>query len=309
MNKETQKILKLVPAERGLAVYDYVQVINAVMYARNRVLTLSMPTDWENGWYSKTFAEKGVQLLDARKVSELFEVPSFDPWLDATHDFGLTADILGAVKVAKNFVADKLRPNMCCVYLSPTDVVSTDAHTLYRSRIETDTQGVLLPPQVTKLLEALPNVTHIYHDKKRVCIEYGGGCLWFDFEDTYVDYDAVWPKEECYTATLLKTDLLSALKDNEAYLPNGFKTTLFFYEGGGLLLTAENLDGGVSNRVEVPCGWESAENFKISFDAKKLTKILKFCKGENLQMAFTESNRAVVINDTFLLMPLMPLKP
>jgi DNA polymerase III sliding clamp (beta) subunit (PCNA family) len=307
MNKETQKILKLVPAERGLAVFDYVQVINGVMYARNRVLTLSMPTDWENGWYSKTFAEKGVQLLDARKVPELFDVPSFDPWLDATHDFALTPDILDAVKVAKNFVDVKhVNEKMNAVYISPTDVVSTDAHTLYRSRIETDTQGVLLPPQVVKLLEALPNVTHLYHDKKTACIEYGGGCLWFDYDGKYVNYDAVWPKEEYYTATLLKADLLDALKDNEAYLPSSFKTTLLFYEGG-LQLTAENLDEGVQQTVEIPCtykGWQG-ETLKIAFDSKKLAKILKFCAVDILHTAFTEPNRAVIINDEFLLMPMM----
>jgi DNA polymerase III subunit beta len=213
---------------------------------------------------------------------------------------------------------DDLRPVMSGVYVSNEkgfhDVVATNSHVLFRSRIgkcfegEVKYEMLFNPRNIVKIADGMKvikdNVSVTKHENYFAFTYYGLVIVQREIEGKYPNWEAVMPKENPIHVTFNCNELVNAIKYVMA--ASSHKVDFMFGEHG-CKLVAENLD--YETYMEEVIEYQNKqEDFTIAFNHAFLLDGLKSCLTHDVTFEMSEPNKAMVINSqhrTLLLMPVM----
>lgn len=232
------------------------------------------------------------------------------------------ADAIGKTLFATS--NDELRPNMNGVYFQidfgKITFVATDAHKLVRyilngldSKVST---SFIVPKKALNLMKnALP-------EEGPLSLSFNNSNAFFQFGDTrlicrlidarFPDYNAVIPKENPNTLTVLRSDLLNSLRRIIIYSNKTTHQVKFNIEPTELVISAQDLDFSNEATERLACQY-SGEPMNISFNAKFLIEMLGVLDCEEVRFEMSNPNRAGILvpaeqdEGKDLLMLLMPV--
>lgn len=216
---------------------------------------------------------------------------------------------LGYMETALKFTSkDDLRPVMTGVFLG-NDIASTDGHRLYFQPIEPMLDSFIMPAKSVKILLLIGGTWSIYSNGERVLFINDEGVMVYtrSIEGRYPDYPVVIP-------TGMGNVLLSApLRGLMAEVKNAIK-----FSNKSTSLVKISLNGKVNiSSQDVDFGYEYStdlddakvvkrEDLEIAFNGKFLNEMLAEQPTDKpVRIKMWAQNKAAIINDHFLLMPLM----
>jgi DNA polymerase-3 subunit beta len=205
---------------------------------------------------------------------------------------------------------DDLRPALSGAYVG-ADIVGTNGHIL--RYISTDYEGapfILRRAGVEIVKASLSEVETwtIKQDREHVCL-YASGLQIISrkITETYPNYKAVIPKDNSGTITLDKKQFQSTLKSLDTVVN---KTTnqieLQTIDTGGVTVKGVDIDRQTESSQEISAGVKGlASAFRIGFNSKYLQTICSNIAGDTVSMELSAPNRAGVVNNEMLIMPIM----
>jgi len=217
---------------------------------------------------------------------------------------------------------DELRPIMSGVNIGD-HIVATDAHRLVRkdntSRLEyVNSTSITVPREAAKLFKkkSLINID-ITPDGYMAKTEFPGGVSvsWRNIDGKYVNYNSVIPVwsgiEEEATAVSFNTKDLERMVKASLSTSNRTTNQVKFDIGpdGRTEISSSDPDFSNSFRGSIPASFVSEKHMRkpisIGFNAKFLLGILKHIDDTTTEMFMSEPNKAVMINEEYLIMPVM----
>jgi DNA polymerase-3 subunit beta len=203
---------------------------------------------------------------------------------------------------------DELRPAMSGIHISK-HIAATDGHRLawfeYSGAIK---EGALLIDRITaSALSGFGSASIIYDGGDTVEFHNNKGHVLLAkiIDERYPDYQLMIPKEHTTKVTISKEALLIALNLG---IQMANKTTrqiiLDFKISNGLTLQTKDLDFDTKFEYSVPCVVEGSD-MMIAFDGVYLKSILTAIDDEEITLKLTNANKCGIVNDGFLLMPIM----
>ena len=217
-------------------------------------------------------------------------------------------DIEKIVLAAGFTSTDDFRPNMNYVALEAGEVIATDSHRLYFNT--TDFKGnekVYLNRKTCKLLSYFrdedftvtigKDATHITLESDSVLITQR------NMDDIFPDWKPVIPTKNPISLDIDRKELEKSI--NEA-LKFANKTThqVRFKANGTVLLNGEDLDFGTEFECELEDCKKEGGDIEIGFNGKLL--LTCFPKdADRIKIALSTPNRAGIVNDHYLIMPVM----
>jgi DNA polymerase III subunit beta len=217
---------------------------------------------------------------------------------------------LNRIASALSFTStDELRPAMCGVYINE-HIAATDGHRLawfeYSGSVKEE-NALLLDRLTASVLSNFGSATIAsdgdglveFHNKKGQVIT---ARL---IDERYPDYRLTIPTAHETKVTISKEALLIALNLGIQMANKTTRQITFdFSSEGGLMVTTKDLDFDTKFECNVPCVVYGAD-IAIAFDGAYFKSILNAIDDEELTLKFTKPNRCGVINDSFILMPIM----
>jgi len=222
----------------------------------------------------------------------------------------MSADVetmLEAVKYAsRDILREKLMHVLLCEF-----IVGTDANRLF---FEESTSGkfadeMLIHPRTIKLLSCFSGPWTVDHSDFTLRFQNSSGVTIHQrkLDVTYPDWRAVVPKpsEANTVCKISRKHLLSALA-NKAYVSCYTKQVIFAIEPGNpnTNVSMQNNDMGRTLDVRVP---SQSTGLPVIFGANPqfMTDILKELDGPVVTFRIIAPNKAILINDNFIIMPAM----
>lgn len=224
----------------------------------------------------------------------------------------LTVEDVAKLAMALNFVSkDELRPAMCVVNISEGQAASTDAHRLYFNPLSGSIQeNINLLPKTVQALVAIKGseVFEVLREKSGRLKIVGNG---YEIEQTlfdekFPDYRAVIPATNPNIVSI-ETEVFAKIVKKALLFGNQTTHQVELnMSPEALIITSSDLDfeRDFSHKVD-GCYKFEGEAMKIGFNGKFLENILKLCTTSHVKIEMSTPNRASIINDTFLLMPVM----
>lgn len=217
------------------------------------------------------------------------------------------------LKIAVNFVAnDDLRPVMGGVNITKDMIYSTDAHLCYFinhvSAIENKWDNIIIPKDVINLLTDSSYTILECDDNKRYSFTSNTEeIIFYAIDGKYPNVDAVIPKENDKQIFAPKIDLLESISLAEIAANKGTsKISLKISQGYKVSTTSNDPDYNRSYSGEIVNSTTNySDDFEIGFNSKFLAKIFKFVDNNEVRIDMSQANRAAIINDHFLIMPVM----
>lgn len=212
-------------------------------------------------------------------------------------------------KIAVDYTGkDELRPYQTGVYFDKTNgnIVSTDAHKLYYKQAHNLTESFIINKKTAKLLSLLSDTYEVYlsDDFANVKFESTNGTIISRTIDAkFANYEAVLPKNNSKIFSMDKAKLVKTINEAIKCANKTTKKVLFSFAKDIAVLSSEELDFGLEYSCEIQA--ESNEVFDIGFNGKFLLDILANVSDNKITIKAEANNRAVLINDDFLLMPVM----
>lgn len=203
---------------------------------------------------------------------------------------------------------DELRPAMTGVYINK-QIVSTDGHRLawfdYSGIVK---EGALLVDKLTASVLCQFGQADIRYDGEAT-VEFhnnkGKSIIARLIEERYVDYKNAIPTEHTTCVTISKEALLVGLNLGIQMANKTTRQIIFdFDSANGALLTTKDLDFDTKFQYPIPCVVEG-NNLQIAFDGVYMKSILSAIDSEEVTIKLGKANRAGIINDSFMLMPIM----
>lgn len=248
--------------------------------------------------------------LSGDKVEEFPKCPDYKSW---DHVGFLAEEAMCAIQTALKFVTkDDLRPAMTGVYIGK-DIAATDAHRLYWQPLNEVTyipveRSFILPAKTARILLTVGGAWHIDGDDK--------GNVSFINEDNVVvicrTIDAKYPE---YTVVIpdVKDSVADLVVDVKS-LRNEIKNALKFANAsthqvvldlnGSVNIQSQDVDFAFEYKNELEVKSRNGE-LKWGCNGKFLDDTLANLNSDVASIKFLGSQKAAVINDHFLLMPLM----
>lgn len=115
------------------------------------------------------------------------------------------------------------------------------------------------------------------------------------YDGKYPDFERVIPKNNYKKATLLRTDVISAIKRVLPMSSSANVLKLSFTEGK-LYVAAEDMDLSMSANEELECKYEG-EDLQIGFNGPNLLQIVQACDTEFIQFEMSEQSRPIIITN------------
>jgi len=267
----------------------------------------SVQIDFETG--------AGVFNIDGRtfrsSVVPAYDFPEIPDTVNMLSDGQLIGnDVAGVLDFLSK---DDLRPAMQGAYIG-TDIVGTNGHILrYIKSNYAGAPFILTRAGVEIVKASLKNLEtwKVKQDKFNVCL-YANGVqiIARKIQETYPNYSAVIPKDNAGLITLDKKQLQSTLKSLDSVVNKNTKQVeLKAIDAGAVEITGRDVDLNTESTQELSAnvsGLESA--FRIGFNSKYLQTVCSNIAGDSITMQLSTPNRAGVINDEILIMPVMLLE-
>lgn len=229
--------------------------------------------------------------------------------LNAGH---LNDTTISYLKTATNFVSnDDLRPSMTGVNITNNMIYSTDARMCYfkkhTSSVENSLDNIIIPVDAINLLT---DNTYILNECDEDPLRFS---LINDNEEVvfrgiygeYPNIEAIIPKDNFIQINTIKNDFLEQISFAEISANKHTKKIQLKLNGDNVLIKSSDEDfvrgytGIMKNTTH-----NYNEDFSIYLNAGFMTKISKFLN-EDIKINASAPNRAVILNDTFLVMPLL----
>jgi len=220
--------------------------------------------------------------------------------------------------IAKNVVGvldflgkDELRPAMLGAYIG-ADIVGTNAHILRYIKTEYEGEPFILTRAGVELIKAcLKDVETwtVKQDKYNVCLTSAGvgRIIARKIAETYPPYKTVIPQNNEGLITLDKKELQRTLKSLESVVnKNTTQIELKTIDAGVVAVKGVDIDRQTESSQELNAGVEGlASAFRIGFNSKYLQTVCSNIAGDTVSMELSAPNRAGVVNNEILIMPVM----
>lgn len=227
--------------------------------------------------------------------------------------FETTGKVAGAdVSAVLDFVSDDdLRPALNGVYISD-HIVATNGHILRFRRSGYSGVPFILRSVAGEVMRVYYKAAkgradywNVALEREHVRLQRDGVTLYARLIlETYPDWRAVVPKYNERWLSVGADNVKRALKDLKPCIP-AHKRVVFEMEPGNVVVSADS-ETGRSGSVKVPAtvdGFPSA--FRIGYSAGYLDKIASNVDAKTLTFQIDAPNRAAIINDEILLMPVI----
>lgn len=245
---------------------------------------------------------KGDFSLPILKILDFPETPVVENseenlYIDETH--------ISKLKKAVNFCSnDELRPEMCGVYLDETGyVVSTDSHILYNSKCDpVFGKSSIINKKLISLLDS--DLYIVEQDQQYISFKDENiTIISRKIEGNYPNWKAVIPQSFNTALTTSKKDLLDTL-DLALLSCNQSSFLCKFDISDKLTISSQDIDYSKSYKNTIKSNI-SGNNIEIGFSVKNLIKCLKSVDEDKITMQFVDPSRAAIINNEYLIMPMI----
>lgn len=224
----------------------------------------------------------------------------------------LDTDNLKYLMTAVNFVGqEELRPVMNDVHCHEY-IAATDAHMLYWKKLDKAfKKEVRFPARVCKLLKIIGGEFEValHNDNIASCTQGDYVVSFRVTEGKYVNFLAVIPSDVTYTVEVDRAEFTDIVTKAAIYSNTATRQMLISIDGDKLEVLGEDLDFANSYEAEITpiLVKNKLENKKmrIGLNAKILVRLLKTIEEETVTMKMSMPNKAVMINDEALIMPIM----
>lgn len=215
-----------------------------------------------------------------------------------------------------------IKPEIASVYIYPDNTslvyVATDSFRLaekkIKSSVDRDFGGILIPyknvVEIMKVIDDVPGDISIIFNKNQVAFSAPGLYLTSRAVDgIFPDYKQIIPTEFKTEATVLKQDLLNALKISNIFSDKFNQVTLNLRPGEKVFeLASKNSDiGEHKTKIE---GSFSGEDVELHFNYKYFVDCFQSISSDSIILKFNQSNRPMIIsgaNDTTFTYLVMPM--
>lgn len=271
---------------------------------------------------------KNILLTSSKSEATVKTIPHDDfpsiPKVDNTKSCKISAHSLihGLKSVWYSASISSMKPELSSVYLYPKDsslmFVATDSFRLAEKRIdvkEIDSfESVLVPfRNVSEIIRIFDNNVgdlNILFDEGQIAFETEGVYLVSRIVDgNFPDYKQIIPKDNTTEVTVLKQDLIQALKLSNIFSDKFNQIHMTIRPEDGIFeIASKNVDKGENkNNVEATLRGDSIE---INFNHKYLGDAFSSINSDSLILMFNGSNRPMVmrgVNDGSFMYLVMPL--
>lgn len=228
------------------------------------------------------------------------------------------ATLFPHISAALKFVSnDDLRPSMTGVFFhthdSKLNIAATDAHCLYWNtvcKMEQNIDAFILPQKSAYLfnLNFKNKMVSVFVSENHVTFKSDTTTLIARKIDAkYPDYKVVIPvNHQCFY--MKRKQLVSLLKLSSIYTNRATYQICFQVINDTIKVYAEDIDFGIEFDYVVPIynHTDKMADYTFAINLKFLKKTLELNKDEFIKISHTSiSTKAIVIDDKFLLMPLM----
>lgn len=271
-----------------------------------KVKTGSITISLEDDWKVKVSTQKGVFTFVSQKPEDF---PKHTSVSEMTHITDICMEEMEKIKKAEVFSCkDELRPVMSSVLVDKDTIVGTDAHTLsfYPSVKERDS-SFLIDNKIAKHISGLKREMSVFEggeDNNFIAFKVDNlSIVSRKIDGTFPNYKAIIPQANDKEMVLDSKNFLDALDVAEISLPVSGLIVLE-EKDGKISIRTEDLDFNKSFSCELT-GKGIGDSFKIGFKCQFMKNILKTENSKSTKITFSTPNRAMIINDYVLLMPLM----
>jgi len=212
------------------------------------------------------------------------------------------------ILIAKRYTStDKYREAIRCVYIHEGNIVSTDSKRMYFTKASFETsEELLLREDTMKLLDCFAGNWTVQQDGGFVHLRSDDGILIIQEKQSerFVNWKAVIPKENPIEISFVNKELREALKQGGKFA--GYTDTVVMEcTDQGVKLIFEDLDLERDYSVDLNFAARiKGDDIRIGFNWKLLSQIISDCP-DAFVMKLSASNRSAVIDDQFLLFPVL----
>ena len=254
----------------------------------------------------KVSTQKGVFTFVGQKPEDF---PKHTSVIEMAHITDLCLEEMEKVKKAEVFSCkDGLRPVICSVLVDKDTIVGTDAHTLsfYPSVKERDS-SFLIDNKIAKHISGLKREISVFEggeDNNFIAFKVDNlSIVSRKIDGTFPNYKLVIPQGNDKEMVLDSKNFLDAMDVAEISLPASGLIVLE-EKDGKIYIRTEDLDFNKSFSCEL-AGKGIGDSFKIGFNCQFMKTILKNENSKSTRITFSTPNRAMIINDYVLLMPMI----
>ena len=307
--------------------FDNVLFRNGFMYVRDLSIQIGSPAEGLAGLpdfmidfkqfdkiISKVKTGDLSFTVDGNKVTMATAKGSFSFEMGSPEDFrllsikepikaeGLSMEDVKAIKDASNYVAkDELRPIMNDVYLDSSYAVGSDLHRILFKPTSERKEAILIPKKVCSAMgEASYSV-----ERDREYVSFAGSDGYtLTFEETeghFPKWQNVIPSDNDISFTLPHAELLETLELASLAAPASSKIVISVSQG--VTIKAQDLD--YNKEYIRHLSSKTSGEIKVGMNVNLLLDFIKREKADIYTFKATEPNRAVIINDYYLQMPMM----
>ena len=221
----------------------------------------------------------------------------------------IDAEDFDKILIAQDFISnDDLRPAMTTVYVDK-DIVATDSHCLYFEKVsEPVKQSYLLPPKIVKLMKIMikgaTQPIDVHANESYIILKFVDAKITFrKLEEKFPNYQAVIPTKHSTKIEVDKKEFADRLT----------KAVKFATEVNWMIIANITSSLNISSyeeihdksyKSDIPIS-KTGEDVISAFDGKRMIKILSKIKADKVTLKFTGANKAILIQDNFILMPIM----
>jgi DNA polymerase III subunit beta len=228
-------------------------------------------------------------------------------------------DIVSICDAVKFTGKDDLRPVMQNVFLDTTHIVATNAHQLYFNPVKDKIHETsLLPKKVVELIRffdpssiKITRINNGTYDRFYVVCFDNIEITYRSTNDKYPNYKAVIPTENPITLSVNKRAFKDVLENAMKFVNKTTNEIRFYLNPNELEVKSENIDANKSFsekmendmfEIKFP---EGTINFLMTFNGKLLLEIIAATREDIISIALSTPNRAGIINNKLLLMPVI----
>lgn len=208
---------------------------------------------------------------------------------------------------------DELRPVMTGIYfdVENNNVVSTDAHKMIYLASGDDVSlknGFIMPKSAINVIEKWHNRVNIYTNKEGSRFEFRtNNCLinFSSIEGKFPNYLAVIPQHSQFIE-VDRVQLINALKMARVGMNREIKHIVLNIANGLLYVSCDDVDFNKHYKSnDIKLSKHDGENIQVGFNCDFMLNLLNLSTGDNVKISYSAPNRAALINDNMLLMPVM----